>query len=710
MMKDSLETKIKGHGKRRRRALGTINQLLQHIVSEGLNIDVALPEVLRIAMDVLKAFGGSILVVDEQFRLQHSWLISGWQDEAQAEFLSVAIQEGFAGWVMRNQQPANIPDTRHDTRWLPGPGYSSTSEPWSTICVPLIIRNRSVGAITMTRSGIDQFGDADLDLLVAMAEQAAITIESARLYEVSQQRANELAALVEFTSALSATLDPDQLFHETGKYMATLIRADASAIFEWLPESEHFECRSAQVSEDNVYDEQYLLRQVYPGSHQFVSRLIQERTPAQFQLNQLPDDDELYKYMRGAGIRSLLVVPMLVRDAVLGIAGLAMLRSQEEFESAQVQLAQSLANQAAIALQNARQFERAQAAEARYLSLFEDSINPLVLTDLEGRIVEANRRAWQELGCELNNLTGHPIGALHQLAGEDAAMDITLPIAEDDAIVRFQSALRRHDKKPLPVEVQVRRTSFHGEPLLLWSYQDLSQRVALDELRDDLTAMLVHDLQSPLANIISSVDILRQELLTDTPTATTLLDIAATSSRNLQNLIHSILDINRLEAGYPLTELSYFDLPDVITEAVQSISASLSQHRAELLFCYDKDLPPAYGEQNMIRRVLVNLLENSVKYSPAGAPVSITVRRLPESTQLLVSVSDQGPGVQPEHRQLIFHKFQRPRANGTPAVKGLGLGLAFCRLAVEAHGGAIWVDDAPGGGARFNFTLATSPF
>jgi signal transduction histidine kinase len=189
-----------------------------------------------------------------------------------------------------------------------------------------------------------------------------------------------------------------------------------------------------------------------------------------------------------------------------------------------------------------------------------------------------------------------------------------------------------------------------------------------------------------------------------------ILDIASASSQQLQSLVRSILDIRHLEAGRPLTELSYFDLPGTVSEAVQTISATLRQHQAELVLCYDENLPPAYGEQDMIRRVLVNLLDNCAKYSPAGTTVSISVRRAPDSSHVLVSVSDQGAGVSPEHRQRIFHKFHRSQANGRPAVKGLGLGLAFCRMAVEAHSGTIWVDDAPGGGARFNFTLATSPF
>lgn len=709
-MNDSQAVESDSQETRRLRALNAINQRLQQIVSEGLNIDVVLPEVLQIAMAELEAFGGSIVVVNEDFEVQHGWLISGWQEESQVDFLGLAIKGGLAGWVVRNQQATIIANTQEDERWLPGPGYESSNQPWSAICVPLIVRHRSVGAISMTRPGRGQFTGDDLELLGAMADQAAITIESARLYELSVQRANDLAALVESTASLSATLDPEQLLQETGKHMATLAQADACAIFEWLPESQIFQCRDLQVAEGIAYDEQHMRQAIRPGSYQFVGRLIQEQATAQFHLGQSPACNELHQYMSSAGIQSMLMVPMVFRGVVLGIAGIAFLRAPKQLDSTQIQLVQTFANHAAIALQNARQFERLQAAEARYLSLFEESINPLFLTDLAGNVVEANQRAFHELGDEPDALIGRPIAELHRATEGEPATNMALPTAEGDAVVSFQTALRRRDKESLPVEVHVKRTSFHGEPLLLWSYHDLSQQAALDEMRDDLTAMLVHDLQSPLANIISSLDLLRLELPADAETADTILDIASASSRHLQSLVHSILDINHLEAGRPLTDPSYFDLRGAVSEAVQTVSATLRQHRAELLIACEDNLPPAFGEQDMIRRVLVNLLDNCAKYSPAGAPISISIRRAPDSSRLLVSVSDQGAGVQPDHRLMIFHKFQRSRANGKQEAKGLGLGLAFCRMAIEAHGGAIWVDDAPGGGARFNFTLATSPF
>ena len=103
---------------------------------------------------------------------------------------------------------------------------------------------------------------------------------------------------------------------------------------------------------------------------------------------------------------------------------------------------------------------------------------------------------------------------------------------------------------------------------------------------------------------------------------------------------------------------------------------------------------------------MINLLDNALKFSFDHKKIFVDIVYQPEQNNMLISISDQGPGIAEPFRESVFDKFHRVQAKGGP--KGLGLGLAFCRLAVEAHGGRIWVDDADGGGARFNFILPTS--
>jgi two-component system, NtrC family, sensor histidine kinase KinB len=228
-------------------------------------------------------------------------------------------------------------------------------------------------------------------------------------------------------------------------------------------------------------------------------------------------------------------------------------------------------------------------------------------------------------------------------------------------------------------------------------------------MRGDLMAMLVHDLQSPLGNVISSLELLRYELPADgDEVMTSIVDIAVRSSSRLQTLIRSLLDISHLEAGRPVSDLSFVPLPRLIKEAFELVQPTFHRRQAELTSDFPDDLPAVYVDADMIRRVFVNLLDNASKYTPEGFPVTIAVAGPDSDGFLSVSVSDSGSGVPQRYRDVIFEKFRRVQGEGAP--KGMGLGLAFCRLAVEAHGGTIGVDDAPTGGARFHFTLPTRVF
>jgi signal transduction histidine kinase len=221
--------------------------------------------------------------------------------------------------------------------------------------------------------------------------------------------------------------------------------------------------------------------------------------------------------------------------------------------------------------------------------------------------------------------------------------------------------------------------------------------------------MLFHDLQSPLGNVISSLELLAYEIPPESSNSPlyAMLDIARRSSRRLETLIRSLLDINRLEAGQPITEQSRVNVNTLVEEVFEIERPNFEQRRVHCVNALPDDLPHIYVEEDMIRRVMVNLINNALKYSSEDQTITVSAQILPENDRLLLSVSDQGTGIPKQFRESIFEKFERIAAKDKNA-KGLGLGLAFCRLAVEAHNGRIWVDDAPSGGARFNFTLPLS--
>lgn len=219
---------------------------------------------------------------------------------------------------------------------------------------------------------------------------------------------------------------------------------------------------------------------------------------------------------------------------------------------------------------------------------------------------------------------------------------------------------------------------------------------ALQKLRDDLTQMIVHDLRNPMAVISGVLEILQdpdaQEL---SPANQTRVAAARRSASNMLNLINSLLDVNKMGEGKMKLQLEPCDLVPLIRD-VFAASQPWPGDRTVTLDAPEPS-PIVTADCGLIRRVFQNLLGNALKYTPAGGNVGFVVTL--SRSEVRVAVTDTGPGIAPENHQRIFEKFGQVDAGSSRV--GTGLGLAFCKLAVEAHGGRIGVDSEVGKGSTF---------
>lgn len=222
--------------------------------------------------------------------------------------------------------------------------------------------------------------------------------------------------------------------------------------------------------------------------------------------------------------------------------------------------------------------------------------------------------------------------------------------------------------------------------------------------------MIVHDLRSPLTAIISSLtlldDLLAEEPL-DRPVMREVVSVASSSSESMLRLVESLLDIARLEQNRIALDLGAYRLRDVVDSASASVLSLALEAGITLETHLPDDLPPVWIDGEQIHRVVVNLLDNALRHTPARGQVLIHATRTPEGDAVCVSVCDSGPGIPPGERGAVFDKFAQLDHPVLRGHKGSGLGLTFCKLIIEAHGGRIWVDDdAALGGAAFHFTLS----
>jgi two-component system sensor histidine kinase KdpD len=290
------------------------------------------------------------------------------------------------------------------------------------------------------------------------------------------------------------------------------------------------------------------------------------------------------------------------------------------------------------------------------------------------------------------------------LPGSEA---LYLPLKGSRAVLGVLGVLPTNPRRVLLPEQYHLLETFAGQIALALERAQLAeqaQRASIDAetegLRNALLASISHDLRTPLAVIAGASSSLaeRGEQLAPAERAALARSIFQ-QSRQMGELVAKVLDMTRLEAGGIALARDWHALAEIAGAVLRRFAERLAAHpvRVEL----PADLPLARVDATLIEQVLANLLENAVKYTPAGTPILIRVAAA--GGEVLVSVEDEGPGLPPGDPEQLFAKFERGTVEG--AISGVGLGLAICRAIVRLHGGRIWAERRPQGGAAFRFTL-----
>lgn len=393
---------------------------------------------------------------------------------------------------------------------------------------------------------------------------------------------------------------------------------------------------------------------------------------------------------------SAIALPLISGEVTYAVL-LLVHRELDYFHGERLALLHEMASLAANNLHNALELHQLRTGELRYQALFDSAIVPILLTDLQGQIIDANDKACELLGYSHTDLRHMAITDLHHEIGSLLAVD---PPALDEEQV-LQTNIITASEQRIMTAVRLRRMHLRGRDILEWVEQDLGAQMAVEQLRRDLTAMVYHDLRGPLQAILGAMHRLESLEKEKEGPAHRLLEIGLRGARQLQRMVDSLLDVQQLEAGQSILKPQTIEVSALTNDALQLVLPLAADAGQTINSEVASDLPQLRIDRDMILRVIVNLLENAVKYTPDGGRIQIGASR--QGEMLRIWVRDNGPGIPQDMRRSIFDKFSRVRYEDAP--KGLGLGLAFCRLAVEAHGGQIWVEDALGAGSEFTFTL-----
>jgi GAF domain-containing protein/nitrogen-specific signal transduction histidine kinase len=627
------------------------------------------------------------------------------------------LEEGIIGRVLRTGQLVLVPDLQQEPAYI-----SLDPSVRAQLTVPISREEGKWGAISLESNQVNGFDDQDANFVSQLAIQAAVALRNAQLFQERSQRVEELSLLYQASLSLASSLEYKDVLDIISRLALHITSSDAVTLYLYDPIDDQFERASTQGHQASEIRSSTIRR------NGLTRTIIDTRRPI------LVSDTLTYPEVNPRvveqGIRSLIGVPVMSRGEVLGV--LYVNHSQPHvYTENDVRLVSALANQAGATIANVNLFTQVSEARDRLEAIINSTQEGILVLDNAGRLVIANTHVesfsdlprYQLEGRRLKELIKDHPGALTNLLGLELE---TLSDWATQLQTNPLASYRRSFQIPQPggtVAAQpgsrLRFTELFGTPVLdetgqaighLMVFRDITEEKELDRMREDLTGMMVHDLRSPLTAVLSGLEMIK-ELAIDKdsdPLATHAVEVAERSCESMLTMVNTLLDISRLESGRIPLERAPAPFAPLARRAVSHLSPLAAERGVIVRTELPPDLPLVDIDNEKIGRVLTNFLDNALKFTPRGEQVIVraTHRNTETENVLVCSVSDAGPGIPEEYHEKIFDRFAQVHDQAAlPGQRGTGLGLAFCKLAIEAHNGRIWVASEVGRGSTFYFTL-----
>ncbi|MBK5106543.1 MAG: GAF domain-containing protein [Anaerolineales bacterium] len=411
-------------------------------------------------------------------------------------------------------------------------------------------------------------------------------------------------------------------------------------------------------------------------------------------------------------------VPLIASEETIGCLALFSMSPETEFSQDDLNLLSILSGQTSvaieIALHNALLSSDITIGRDRLTTILNSVHDGLILIDSDGKITLVNEAVATISGIPQSEFIGHAFPELPTAIMEavgfpaDDANKSLAQINEENNLFTDKFTFKiKNSSQELFVErslIQVFDNSGNSSGTII-TLRDVTDEYHLKQTQDLISETLVHDLRSPLSSTISALDVISDAQASGDPAGILepSIQIARRSSKRMLSMVESILEINRMESGKIDLSLSKFDLESLIEESLSEFQIIAKEYQVGIIFEPGEDFPLVKMDENKIQRVISNLIDNALKFSPEGESINIKLES-PGQEMIEIHILDQGPGIPVEYADSVFDRFfQVP--NHSSRRRGTGLGLTYCRLTVEAHGGRIWVQNRPERGSEFVVSL-----
>ena len=513
---------------------------------------------------------------------------------------------------------------------------------------------------------------------------------------------------------VTSSLDRDQLLLEILRWRQSEIDAEASSILMMDPDGQHLRFEVALGEKAEMLKD--ITVQVGRGIAGVAAETMAPVVSQDVQHDERWDSDVAYAI--DFPTRSILCVPMMLRDAVIGVIEIINKRTGQ-FTDYDVQLMQVIANQSALFLENARLYraltervaladealrrtnERLEFEVARIATLVDQMADAVVATDGSDCVVIFNAAAQRMFGMPESRAHGRLVTTV--LRHPEVISLFAMPLSPHGG--SWESEITLDESRGIVVRAHIALVDEPGHRAVgkCAVFTDISHLKQLDRMKMDLISFVSHELKNPLASLQGSCTLLQSRQHIEDERTARLLEIAGRQSRRMQYLVQDFLDLARIEAEQELSLcLTEISDPRALIEGAIALCRGMVPDRP-LTIEVAPETPAFRADRNKLEAVIINLVENAIKYSESQSPIAIRVQ--PGGDEVVISVQDRGFGIRQEDLPKLFHSFRRVHDASHGSVSGTGVGLYICRHIMQAHGGDITVESTWGEGSTFSLHL-----
>ena len=418
---------------------------------------------------------------------------------------------------------------------------------------------------------------------------------------------------------------------------------------------------------------------------------------------------EVKRVFEKQGVYSILNIPLISKDAAIGIMMLLQTGNVRNFHPEEVRLAETVASQLAVALKNAQLFRHVVEEKGRIEALVNSSSDGILMTDKKFNIILTN-----VVVAHLFQTDPMQYHGKHLIEFIDAQKD---NLKDFELVKQLINQIIRAPQEPTVEEIGVisppKILKFTGNPVLGEEHEiighmivlhDITQEKQLEQMREDFTSMIVHDLKNPLAGVIGFSEImLKRSQKNGLDDFNHFLTSILQQANTMHDMVNNIMEVYKMEDGSMEIEKEIAEFDQIIINAIQQVEVSAQQKHITIRTDVPEDLPTVFVDQTKMIRLFANILSNGVKYTPQGG--IITIHAIIQQDVILTGITDTGQGIPSEYLDTVFDRFAQLDRQRQGKASSVGLGLYFCKLVVEAHGGKIWAESEEGKGSTFYFTI-----